>query len=507
MRKSQMLGMVLVIAWQSVAVTMASAGQTDARKSMGNCFDIVFHKATDRLFVAGSAAGIHAFNVKNGELHFSATMVDGGYYRRLALAGDRVCVADSRRGLVVLNIAREDPICVWKQQDVQGMGLSAQDNRVYLAAGPEGLYVFDLSKPDSPRQMGRCKTNGVARDVWANGKYAYVLDDQQGLTVVDVTRASRPRKSNLVTWGTEKPRPEVIRGEGNRLYIAAGSDGLVILDIGTPRKPTLISRYTPLQGGSIKGLAVENGVVCLAINNGDDQNENGLAVLDVRDPRSPKLTGRCPFPGDVQGLCLVDSRVFVANAVSGIRSVDISDPNHPTLVDSFGPARESEPAETKQVAFYETEITPPERELIAHLVKTLGEVLQGREFRDLSTPVNAFLTLLSAYQRQDPDTLVQVLPVARQNPRLASAKTGAQLLGGLGKATAFRVEVDDNPPQESDLAAIYASTTPDQKIDQVLMFGYIDGAWRFLGGASNILKNWRPTAKQVEAITREILQK
>jgi len=509
MKRLQVLGIVMVVAWQSASAASASAGGTGGTKALGNCFDIVFQEPTNRLFVAGSAAGVHVFDVKDGKLAFVTTVADGGYYRRLVLEGNRVYAADSRRGLVVLDIAGKDPVCAWKQQNVQGMGLSVQENHLYLAAGAEGLYVFDLSMPNSPKRVGLCRTNGVARDVWVGGRYAYVADEQQGLTVVDVASPSRARKIALATWNTEKPLPEAVRGEGNRVYVAAGKDGLVIIDISDARQPKLIGRYKSPEGGFVKGLAVKDGLVYLANANGDSQPANGLVILDARDPQAVKLKSRYAFAGKVEGVCLAGHYVFIANALSGIRSVDVRDPDHLKLVDSFGPTEEPEKAETKQVAFLDTEISPQERQIIDYFVKTKAEVLQGRKFHDLSTPVNAFLTLLSAYQNQDANAVTQVMPLAKLFPKVASPEIGAKFLGGWGKATAFRAEVDDKSPRESDLGAIYTGTASEQKMDQIVMFAHVQGAWRFVGsaGGTSAVRNWRPGAKQNEAATRDILQK
>jgi hypothetical protein len=512
MKKIQVLGIVMVVAWQSIAGARTPAGGTGGRDSLGNCFDIVFQEQTNRLFVAGSAAGIHMFDVKNGQFAFVTTVADGGYYRRLALEGNTVYAADSRRGFVVLDITGKDPVCTWKQENVQGMGLSVRESHAYLAAGPEGLYIFDLSTPNTPKRVGLCKTNGVARDVWVSGQYAYVADEQQGLTVVDVASPSRARKIALAAWNTEKPLPEAVYGDGNRIYVAAGKDGLVIMDISTPRQPKLIGRYTSPEGGYAKGVAVQDDLAYLANANGANPQENGLLVLDTRDPQAVKPRSRCAFAGNVAGVCLAGHYVFIANTFSGIRCIDVTDPNRLRLAGSFGPTGESEKAEAKQVAFLDTEVSPHERQLVDYFVKTKGEVLQGRKFHDLSTPVNAFLTLLSAYQNQDPNAVAQVMPLAKQFPKLASPETGAKFLGGWGKPTVFRVEVDNKPPQESDLAAIYTSIASGSKMDQIVKFAYVQGAWRLVGGAggantSDALRNWRPEARQVEVMTRDILQK
>jgi hypothetical protein len=502
MEGSRIFTVAIVMAVLSLVAASSSAADKGPNKPVGNCSDVAFHEKSNRLFVAAGAAGLHLLEVKDGKMSLVTTVSDGGAPRKLALLGDRLYAADVKRGLVVLDLAGKDPVCTWKQEKGQGMGISVQDHYAYLAAGAEGLQVFDLSAADAPKLTGQCKTGGEARDVWINGKYAYVADEQ-GLAVVDVSVPSRPQRVSLVAWDPEKSAAQTVRGEGRLAYVAAGRQGLVTVDVENPLRPTVVSRYKSHPSGFAKGLCVREGLVYLANANGDSPEDSGLIVLDTHDPKSPKLKGRCAFAGNVEGVCPAGHYLFIANTLSGIRSVDIRDPNHLKLVDSFG--------STEQTVFVETQISPREREIIEYLRKTKQEVLQGRKFNDLSTPVHTLLTLLSAYQNRDLNALTRVSPLAKKEEYaiMLSPELGAKFLAIMGKATVFRVDVEDRPPQESDLAAIFFTISPDQKTNQILKFGYVQGAWRFLGSAGGawvLQQDWRPGAKPAEEATRNILQ-
>ena len=157
-------------------------------------------------------------------------------------------------------------------------------------------------------------------------------------------------------------------------------------------------------------------------------------------------------------------------------------------------------------AFLQTPVGPREREIVRHLEQGKNEALQGRKFQGQSTPAEAFLTGVSAFYHQDAGTLLQVLPIAGQQLQESSAQMRATLLDSLAKTTICRIEVEDRPPQEADLAAMYTTDAPDKEINQVFMFCYTQGAWRFLGSASNLVNNWRPAAAAAEKQTRALLQ-
>jgi hypothetical protein len=154
-----------------------------------------------------------------------------------------------------------------------------------------------------------------------------------------------------------------------------------------------------------------------------------------------------------------------------------------------------------------TEVSRQENEIAEYFEKTKNEILQGLKFSNQSTPADALLTLISAYHHQDQNTLEQIFPIVRQKQfeRLSSPEVRAQMLAAVRKAILCRIEIENEPPKESDLCAIYSSQSPEKTIDQVWSFAYVEGAWRFAGSTSET-DNWRTQARQAEVMTRNILQ-
>jgi hypothetical protein len=155
--------------------------------------------------------------------------------------------------------------------------------------------------------------------------------------------------------------------------------------------------------------------------------------------------------------------------------------------------------------FLATEVSQREREIIEYCEKTKSQILDGRKFNDLSTPVNAFLTLISACYHPDQDTFEQVLPFARKQKNLSSPEVLSRFTGTFRKMTVRRVMIENESPQENDLRAIFSSESPGRDIDQVYKFGYIEGAWRLLG-ADHRIDDWIMPAMAVAVKTRTILQ-
>jgi hypothetical protein len=316
-------------------------------KRMQYCFDVATDQEGKRLFVAAGYAGLHIFRLHQGHLNYVSTSYDGGYYRNLKIWNDRAYVADSERGLVVMDIRAEMPVTTWVQSSDGAGGVDVKEGKAYVAGYGRGLQVFDLSNPDSPSLLSTLKTPGCAWDVWANAGYAYIADMNEGLTIVDVSTPSSPRQVTVVTWTSRYQNAEIVRGEGGVVYVAAADHGLITIDVSNPANPVLASRYRPFRLGAAEGLAVRDGIVYLAMGSNLEwkvqgeavweifTRENGLHIVDARDPYSLSLAGKCSFLGWVEGVHVAGSSAYVANAFNGVRSCDIRDPEHPVLADTF----------------------------------------------------------------------------------------------------------------------------------------------------------------------------
>ena len=184
-----------------------------------------------------------------------------------------------------------------------------------------------------------------------------------------------------------------------------------------------------------------------------------------------------------------------------VTSADTGNPNNLHSMDS------SDTTEDKHSESDKTEVSQQDHDISGYFEKTKNEILQGRKFSNQSTAVNALLTLISAYHHQDQNTLEQIFPVVKmkQFERLSSPDTRSQMLAAARQSIFCRIEIEDKPPEESDICAVFTSESPEKPIDQVWSFAYVEGAWRFAGSTS-ATDNWRTQAKQAETLTRNILQ-
>lgn len=463
---------------------------------MGYCFDVAFHERTNKLYVAAGSMGTHVFEITEGKFNYITTVYEGGYHRNIKISGDRAYLADGKRGLVVFDIRGRIPVCTWKQSErnVSGMGLDLRDNLAYLAAGSEGIHIFDVSNPDSPKRIGTCKTNDDAWDVWVSENYAYVADLKKGVTVVDVSQPSQPDVISLVTWDKDEPMAEIVRGEGQMAYVGAGKHGLIVLDINNPLEPRVVSQCKSGPTGFGEGLCVKNGLVYLFNGNQENTDENGLIIIDAQNPQSLKVKGKCTFRVWVEGVCLVSRRAFVTNTYSGIRSIHVGDPNHPRLVDSFGPIEE----EKKKDPLLTGEMTPVEAQAIEKFYEIREKILAGQRYEDASMPLGALLSFLSSVHFRDADALKRSVALDLDKmDRKVTKKDMASMEEYIVQHDILRAPLPLHS-EEGTFWPIYVKSKEGTDLTDTFIIVFWKEKWRYSGNLGNTTMDWREAIPKIQ---------
>jgi hypothetical protein len=155
-----------------------------------------------------------------------------------------------------------------------------------------GLVVVSLDDPKTPKVTAvvgnefLCQPAAVA----VQFRYAFVCD-QQGVKVLDVTHLDRPQ-----------PLTSLPLAEANNIYlartyayVAAGSQGLVILDITRPEDPRIDQVFSA--GGCINDLRdVKLGITYVSEFAYLADGVNGMRVVQLTNPETPGNEGYSPRP-------------------------------------------------------------------------------------------------------------------------------------------------------------------------------------------------------------------
>lgn len=327
------------LAFAVIASSLLVLPQASGQRYTGYCFDCGVDAEKGRLYVAAGAPGTHVYDLEDGVPKYALTLPPnrGAYHRNLKIEGPYCFVVDTEKLLQIYDIGGKKPKEVYLDRKKDGMGLHVEGGVIYIAQSKDGLNIKRFTPPKKVEHLGFCSVGGDAWDVWVKGNHAYVACVDTGLSVVDVSNPESPEFLKSLQWQKGKCTGEIIRGEGDTLCIAAGPDGLILYDISDPKRPKLASVFHPRVEDCAEGLAVQDGILYLANGNKNDFKRNGLMVMDVKNPRKPTLLATVPFGGWVEGVCLFRNFAYVANTQSGVRCVDVSDPKSPKLVSDMPP--------------------------------------------------------------------------------------------------------------------------------------------------------------------------
>ncbi|WP_206093538.1 LVIVD repeat-containing protein [Pandoraea sp. ISTKB] len=256
------------------------------------------------------------------------------------------------------------------------------------AAGRErnwtsGLAVYDISKGNTPRQIGFMPIDGggIHRVWYVGGRWAYASALIDGFSdyifiTIDMSDPTRPREAgrfwlpgmNLAR--AESPSWPASRRNGlhhpivhgDLAYCAWRDAGLVVLDVADRTAPKLVTHRNwspPFGGGTHNCLPLPGRdllvVLDEAVLDHQEDGEKFIWMFDVRDPANPVSISTFPQPDEIDyvrkpghfgphnlhenrpGSFVSETLIFATYQNAGVRVFDTRDPYRPQEVGAYVP--------------------------------------------------------------------------------------------------------------------------------------------------------------------------
>ncbi|HEX04616.1 MAG TPA: hypothetical protein ENH10_05585, partial [Bacteroidetes bacterium] len=196
-------------------------------------------------------------------------------------------------------------------------------NYAYIAAGLDGLYIYDISDFSNIVQLSSLNVGAEVMDVIVVGDYAFV-GTTAGVTSINVSDPSNPSVASSVTTASRVFSVDV---SGSYVYGAGASAGLVVVNISNPNALNLVTEFdTP---GYARDVAVTGNFAFVA------DGVSGLTVVNISTPGTPVVAGDYNTPGYANGVALEGTTAYVADDQLGVSIINVANPNNPQLISDF----------------------------------------------------------------------------------------------------------------------------------------------------------------------------
>lgn len=368
-------------------VSDPSAPVQTAEVSFGGEFSVIQDLEPgpdDRLYAADQEQGVLVIDISNPDAPSLVRIAGTPSVTGLELEGSRLYYLQQGfggSGYGVLDV--ENDLQDLGGSGVFGLGVAFEGNWM-IAAGPDGLFVHDVSDPTNPvERFAYARPDGgpFARAVAVRGTTAYIPADD-GLHVLDLSDPEAIGHEGPIDAKTQNVEAAAATDEW--LAITTDQGLLLTYALSTPTQPTAsgvvdvtscadcvgidavdstlaiadfygglrIARRAELAqigrspalpivpGTGGRSLAFEDVVLAGGYAYVADWFY-GLRVYDVSNPASPVLVGSLETGGYPSGVAVAGDRAFIAEGTDGgnLRVIDISNPANPTLLGTISTSK------------------------------------------------------------------------------------------------------------------------------------------------------------------------
>ena len=269
---------------------------------------------TDAVIVSDANGGLFRVSTTNSAAPaISAHVLLPAAGQALAASGSALYVAAGNAGLLTVD---PSTLAVVDADATAGEAsdVALSDGVLYVAAGFGGCQAWDVSNPLAPALQGTLRTGVRAVDAGLSANTLFVAGDEAGFQIHSLTNLAQPEWVATVASSTN---PRCLAVSGSLAYVAEALGGLKIYNISDPAAPSLVGATSGHGLATIRRLALSGSR--LAMTDGHQIN-----LLDVSNPAVPvQLASNVP-PGYVFDLAADASLIFAACGGGGLRILENS---------------------------------------------------------------------------------------------------------------------------------------------------------------------------------------
>jgi hypothetical protein len=196
---------------------------------------------------------------------------------------------------------------------------------LYVADELGGLLVVDAARPERARIRRTISSRNQVRSVVVDGHRLATAEGGAGARLFDIERPDAPRETDRIDT---RASVSVVALAGTCLVIGSGPNGFEVrVDDGRGKWPT---STTTVDVGRVEDLVIDNGRLFAT------SAASGLQVYDIDVRRgSVRWVGGVRLPRSFPAGRVAPAsaeRLLIAAGIAGVADVDVSDPAAPRVV-------------------------------------------------------------------------------------------------------------------------------------------------------------------------------
>ena len=178
--------------------------------------------------------------------------------------------------------------------------------------------------------------SGFSFDVAVDGQYAYSSASWDGLRILDISDPTKPTNIGSIKFDTHTSRTFV---NNNIAYIAESPDefkkahipvGIRIIDISNKAKPIGIG-HIPFTDDVVE----KDGLIYALASYGAEPFRSTLHISEFTPPSKPSIVAEYHFEHRAQRIVISNNYAFLAVGYAGVQVIDISTPEAPKHICSY----------------------------------------------------------------------------------------------------------------------------------------------------------------------------
>ncbi len=266
--------------------------------SDGTGNNILYYGAGTVLQVAKASGVLGIEPLSEVKTHYAVKHID------VLSDGGMVAVSDNNKWVTLIDTqAVNNPFILGRYAIEDGRwptGVKFVDqNLLMVAVAPAGLWALDISDPASITLAGNYIEAGTDQvsDVEVLGDYAFLADDVEGVSAIDIRDPTNMFLSNRFSAATSAIHLSIYE---NTAYVSRGNQGLSVLKLNVNNTPVLFTDLGTVDpslmpegfGFFRRSEKAENDLIVVS----DAISGNGLVLIDTANMAAPVVIGGTHAP-------------------------------------------------------------------------------------------------------------------------------------------------------------------------------------------------------------------